>query len=110
MNTLHSAQCSLPPIRSPTGSGELGADPRASLTLELLLGALDQPSPNFTHLLCGFNFDAGGLWGVYGWSGSVVEHESGVGLSSQCRCGLPHCRYPPQLPLASLLNLLCMPA
>jgi len=36
-----------------------GEDPRATLILTLLLGALDQPAPNLTHLLAGFNYDAG---------------------------------------------------
>ncbi len=41
------------------GAGVEGEDPRASLLLDLLLGALDQPPPNLTHLLTGFNLDAG---------------------------------------------------
>ena len=40
------------------GAGD-GEDPRATLILTLLLGALDQPAPNLTHLLAGFNYDAG---------------------------------------------------
>lgn len=38
---------------------EDSGDPRAALVLQLLLTSLEQPAPNFTHLLCGFDFDSG---------------------------------------------------
>lgn len=54
------------PPRTPAegGTGEEGADPRAALVLQLLLASLEQPAPNLTHLLCGFDFDSG-QGGVY---------------------------------------------
>lgn len=35
------------------------ADPRAELVLQLLLTSLEQPAPNLSHLLCGFDFESG---------------------------------------------------
>ncbi|KAL4441042.1 hypothetical protein ABPG77_010473 [Micractinium sp. CCAP 211/92] len=35
------------------------ADPRAELVLQLLLASLEQPAPNLSHLLCGFDFESG---------------------------------------------------
>ncbi len=40
------------------------ADPRAELVLQLLLASLEQPAPNLSHLLCGFDFESGELIAV----------------------------------------------
>lgn len=41
------------------GCDAVDKDPRATLMLEMLLGALDHPVPTLTHVLAGFSFDTG---------------------------------------------------
>ena len=60
VDTVVLALLRLPAYPAEAEGGEDGGDPRAALVLQLLLSSLEQPTPNLTHLLCGFDFDSGG--------------------------------------------------